>query len=156
MKRYLELNPDLQDQFNTLALVLGIEFRRLREGESLLWATSDADGMREIENATSDLPDLVVMQFVPPFPDDSYVVVGTHSSISTVKQRLAGLGWEKASADDEEEFYDYMDRRHDEYWDSLTIDQQDRVIGDYIAEAEGIKRKGAEDRLKRRDGETKR
>lgn len=95
MKRYLEIGRDFQDQFCTLALVLAVDFRRLSESESLLWVSVSADREDELQDATDKLPDLVMMSFIPPFPEDSHVVVGSHGSIHTVQERLAGLGWEK-------------------------------------------------------------
>jgi len=44
MRRYLELGRNFQDQFCTLALVLAVGFRRLSEGESILWVSVSVDG----------------------------------------------------------------------------------------------------------------
>lgn len=99
MKRYLELGRDFQYQFCTLALVLAVDLRKLSEGESLLWVSVSADGEDQLQDATDRLPDLVTLSFVPSFPDDSHVVVGSYSSIHTVQERLAGLGWEQAAPD---------------------------------------------------------
>ena len=145
MKRYLELGRDFQDQFCTLALVLAADFRRLDESESLLWVSVSADGEDQLQDATDRLPDLVAMSFVPPFPDDSHVVVGSHISISTVQKRLAGLGWEKASPDDATAFYSYLDEHHGNYWQTLTPEQQERRIVEDMLWYEGIQRKRDED-----------
>lgn len=146
MKRYLELGIAFQDQFNTLAMVLAIEFRKLREGESLLWLSADTDGMQALEDATNDLPDLVTMQFIPPFPEDTWVVTGSVGSVLTVQERLAALIWGKASPGDEADFYDYLEKHHSEYWESLTSEQQERRIADDVAWYEETRRKREEDK----------
>jgi hypothetical protein len=84
--------------------------------------------MREIENATSDHPDLVVMQFVPPFPKDAQAIVGSSGSISNLRERLTGLGWVEASADYEPELNTYLDERRAEHLNSLTPQEQNRGV----------------------------
>jgi hypothetical protein len=145
MKRYLELDPALLDQINMLRLVLEIEFRKLREGETLLWVVAGTDGMRELDDATIDLPDTVIMSIIPPFPGDTSVVIASLHSLQIIQQRLAGVGWEKASPDDEAEFRRHLERHRGEYWESLAPEQRERRIAEDIAWWEETKRRRDED-----------
>ncbi len=128
MKRFMS-EPNPQDRLSPLGAVLWADFRQLKEGESLLWVSADADGMDEVRDATN-APDLIVMQFVPPFPEDTSIIVGTASTIELVQQRLTDLGWKSFSSEEEAELRNHLDEHKSEYWDSLTAEQQDLRIAD--------------------------
>lgn len=145
MKRYLKLDPDLLDPLDTLGLVLEMEFRKLSEGETLLWVVAETDGMRELTDATIDLPDTVIISIVPPFPVYTSVVIASLRSFQIIQQRLAGVGWEKASPDDTAVLRRHLKRHHGEYWESLAPEQRERRITEDIARWEETKRRRDED-----------
>jgi len=145
MKRYLQLDLGLMDQLEVLQLVLDMEFRKLRQDESLLWVAAAADGMRELDAATSDLPDTVILRIFPPFPEDSSVVIAPSDSLQTMRGRLAAAGWVKASPDYTAELHRHLERHHHEYWKSLEPQQRERRIAQEIAEWNETKRRRDED-----------
>jgi hypothetical protein len=57
---------------------------------------------------------------------DTSVVIASLRSFQIIQQRLAGVGWEKASPDDTAELRRHLKMHHGEYWESLAPEQRER------------------------------
>jgi hypothetical protein len=142
---YMELDPQFPREVEVFRLALETEFRKLREDESLLWVAAGPAGEHDVLDATSDLPDTIILSVVPPFPGNSSLVICSPTSSKAIQQRLARSGWERTSPKKRVELRRYIERHKGRYWRLLPPEKQERIIAEEVAAWEETKRKRDED-----------